>query len=611
MTIKEMTPSVLAAALLAVLATPPAFAQEPDGETLFTTRCASCHSGEAESRAPDTDVLGQLSPAAILDALANGAMRVQGASLNGPERRALAEYLGGTQLAGAATGAASGRCPSSSTFSIESGPAWNGWGADVGNTRFQSAADAGLTAEQVPDLELRWAFGFPDATSSWAQPTVVGGRVFVGSQNGTVYALDAGTGCIHWFFSADGGVRTAITVGPAVGGGAVVYFGDTSGKAYALDAGSGALLWKTRVEAHPLARITGAPTLHGDRLYVPMSSYEESQGARPEYACCTFRGSVTALDTGTGEVVWQSYMIREEPAPRGKSTAGVTLYGPAGVSVWSAPTIDAKRGLVYVGTGNGYTGDSVPSSDAVVALDLASGRIVWSNQLFPDDVYVSGCRPNSEDPNCSDQSGPDYDFGNSPIIAALPDGRDVIVIGQKSGVGWALDPDEQGEVLWEYRAGVGSALGGIEWGSAVDANHAYFAVADTFTRNPGGLHAVDLETGERAWSAPPPEPQCPSGQRCNAAQAAAVTVIPGVVFSGSNDGVIRAYSTTDGSVLWQADTNREYSTINGVPARGASMLGPGPTAAGGMLYAPSGYGAFGGRAGNVLLAFGVADSDEP
>jgi polyvinyl alcohol dehydrogenase (cytochrome) len=609
MTARNMSASLLAAASLAALATLPVFGQGADGETLFATQCVSCHSGEAESRAPDPDVLRQRSPAAILDALANGAMRVQGASLNGPDRRALAEYLGGERLAGDATGTESGWCTSPSTFSLESGPAWNGWGAGSANTRFQSTEAAGLTADQVPNLELRWAFGFPDATSSWAQPTVVGGRVFVGSQNGTVYGLDAGSGCIRWFFSADGGVRTAITVGPRAGDGAAVYFGDTSGQAYALDADSGALLWKTRVESHLLARITGAPTLYGDRLYVPMSSYEESQGARPEYGCCTFRGSVTALDTGSGEVVWKSYMIPEEPAPRGQSTAGVTLYGPAGASIWSAPTIDAKRSRIYVGTGNGYTGDSVPASDAVVALELATGRIVWTQQLFPNDVYVSGCRPNSTVPNCSDQSGPDYDFGSSPIIATLPDGRDVIVIGQKSGVGWALDPDQGGEVRWEYRAGVGSALGGIEWGGAVDEDHAYFAVADTFTPNPGGLHAVDLLTGARAWFAPPPAPQCPSGQRCNAAQAAAVTVIPDVVFSGSNDGVIRAYSTGDGSVLWQADTNREFQTVNAVPARGASMLGPGPTVAGGMLYVPSGYGAFGGRAGNVLLAFGVRDPE--
>ena len=392
-------------------------AQAPNGEMLFQARCAGCHNGAPETRAPAPEVLHQRSPASILDVLANGSMRVQGASLSGPERRAIAEFLGGTALAGDSTGAAMGRCATASQFKLTSGPAWNGWGATLANTRLQSAANAQLTAAQLPQLELKWAFGFPDATSAWAQPTVIGGWVFVGSQNGTVFALDAKSGCIHWFFSADGGVRTAVSVG-ARAGGAAVYFGDTNAQAYALDASSGRLLWKTKVDTHSLARITGAPALYRDRLYVPMSSYEESQGARPEYGCCTFRGSLSSLDAKTGKVLWRTYMIPDEPRPRGTSTAGVTLYGPAGAPVWSAPTIDVKRGLIYVGTGNTYAGAAAAASDAVVALNL-SGKIEWIKQLFPKDVFISGCRTKSDNPNCADQSGPDYDFGNSPMLIEL------------------------------------------------------------------------------------------------------------------------------------------------------------------------------------------------
>jgi polyvinyl alcohol dehydrogenase (cytochrome) len=597
-------PSFITLLLLCALTARHASAQHetPNGEALFLGRCAGCHNGAPESRAPAPDVLRQRSPTAILEVLVNGSMRAQGATISGPERRAIAEYLGGATLSGDPTGAATGRCEGLARFTL-AGPAWNGWGVTPANTRLQSAAAAGLTPLQVPHLQLKWAFGFPDATSAWAQPTVAGGWVFVGSQNGTVYGLDAKSGCIHWFFSADGGVRTAISVGPHAGG-AAVYFGDTGARAYALDAATGRLLWKTKVEEHPLARITGAPTLYRDRLYVPMSSYEESQGARADYGCCTFRGSLSALDVKTGRVVWRTYMISDEPQERGKSSAGVTLYGPAGASVWSAPTVDPKRGLIYVGTGNSYTGAPAPASDAVVALSF-SGKIEWMKQLFPKDVFVSGCRQPSTNPNCADQSGPDYDFGNSPILAQLPRSRSVIIIGQKSGNGWALDPDKQGEVLWQYHAGAGGALGGIEWGSAVDTEHAYFAVSDIFSAAPGGLHAVDIQSGERRWYAPPPAPTCAAGQRCNAAQAAAISVIPGVVFSGSNDGTLRAFSTKDGAILWQADTDHEFQTLNGVPARGASMLGPGPTIAGGMLYVSSGYGAFGGRPGNVLLAYGL------
>jgi polyvinyl alcohol dehydrogenase (cytochrome) len=572
------------------------------GEMLFQDHCAECHNGASEARAPAPEVLRQRSPAAILDVLANGAMRIQGATLSGPERRAIAEYLGGATLAGDPTGASRGRCETSSTF-LMSGPSWNGWGASLENRREQSASAAGLDAALLPRLQLKWAFGFPDATSAWAQPTVVGGRIFVGSQNGSVYALDAKSGCIRWVFSADGGVRTAISVG-ARAGGAAVYFGDTGAKAYALDAASGQLLWKTKIEQHPLARITGAPALYRGRLYVPTSSYEESQGARPEYGCCTFRGSLSALDAKSGKVVWRTYMISDEPKPRGKSSAGATLYGPAGAPIWSSPTIDRARGLIYVGTGNSYAGAAAPTSDAVVALNLA-GKIKWVKQLFPDDVFVSGCRAKSENPNCADQRGPDYDLGNSPILTTLPHGRRAIVIGQKSGIGWALDPEKHGEVMWQYRAGAGGALGGIEWGSAVDAEHAYFAVSDILGATPGGLHAVSLQSGESVWHAPPQPPKCTSGPRCNAAQAAAISVIPGVVFSGSNDGTLRAYSTLNGAILWEVDTNREFETLNGVAAKGASMLGPGPVVVDGMLYVSSGYGAFGGRAGNVLLAYGV------
>lgn len=578
-------------------------AQTSNGEMLFQGHCAGCHNGSSEARAPAPEALRQRSAAAILETLGNGSMRIQGATLSGPERRAIAEHLGGAALAGDPTGAASGRCETPSTFKMTAGSKWNGWGATPENTRAQSALAAGLTAASVPQLKLKWAFGFPDASSAWAQPAVVGGRIFIGSQNGTVYALDVKSGCIRWVFSADGGVRTAISVGTGARD-AVVYFGDTGANVYALDAASGQLLWKTKIEEHPLARITGAPALYRDRLYVPMSSYEESQGARPEYGCCTFRGSLSSLDAKTGKVVWRTYMISGEPRPRGKSSSGATLYGPAGAPIWSAPTIDAERGLIYVATGNSYSGAAAPTSDAVVALNL-SGKIEWAKQLFAQDVFVSGCRAQSENPNCADQRGPDYDLGNSPILATLPHGGRVIVIGQKSGIGWALDPEKRGEVIWQYRAGAGGTLGGIEWGSAVDAEHAYFAVSDILGATPGGLHAVSLRSGERVWYAPPQPPKCSAGPRCNAAQAAAISVIPGVVFSGSNDGTLRAYSTVNGAILWEVDTNREFETVNAVAAKGASMLGPGPVIVDGMVFVSSGYGAFGGRPGNVLLAYGL------
>ena len=585
-------------------AVPSASRGTPAGERIFAARCQSCHSGQPDSRAPSLDALRARTPQAVLETLLNGAMRVQGAQMNGADRRAVAEFVTGKTIAEDVTGAATGLCAGADQFGSSAAPrpGWSGWSPTITNSRFQTAGQAGLNAADLSKLTLKWAFGFPDAASAWAQPTVFNGRVFVGSQNGTVYSLNTASGCIRWIFSASGGVRTAITIA-SLGGRTVAFFGDTAANAYAIDANTGKSIWTRKVDDHPLARVTGSPAFFEGRLYVPVSSYEESQGADPQYGCCTFRGNVVAVDANSGNILWKTYMVADTPTPRGKSSAGVQLWGPSGSAIWSSPTIDAKRRVVYVATGNTYSGPPQPSSDAVVALDLATGKIRWTRQVTAADIYITGCR--SGNPNCPDAPGPDLDFGSPPMLVSRADGRDLIVIGQKSGVGFALDPDKGGEIVWQYRAGEGGALGGIEWGSAVDATRAYFAVSDITRPKPGGLHAVSLATGEAVWTAAPAAPKCGTGRGCNAAQSSAVTVIPGVIFSGANDGALRAYSTENGAVLWEFDSNREFTTINGVRAHGASMIGPGPSVADGMIFVNSGYGAFGGRAGNVLLAFGM------
>jgi polyvinyl alcohol dehydrogenase (cytochrome) len=582
-----------------------AAAQAPDGSRVFQASCASCHTGAADSRAPGVDALRARTPQAIIDALLTGVMRPQGSRLSGAERRAVAEFLTGKSIEGDVSGASAGRCTARSSLQdLAKSSRWTGWSPSITNSRFQSADQAGLTPADLPRLTLKWAFGFPDASVAWSHPTVAAGRVFVGSQNGTVYALDAKTGCIYWTFSAKGGVRTALAVAPAGASRLVVYFGDTAANAYAVDAESGRTLWVRRVDDHPSARITGSPTFFEGRLYVPVASYEEAQGADPQYPCCTFRGSISALDAESGAVEWKTDMIAETPQRRGTSSTGTPLWGPAGAGVWSAPTVDVARRALYVATGNAYSTPATSSSDAVVALDLATGAIRWTKQVTANDVYISNCRAGN--PNCPDTVGPDHDFGSPPVLARTGS-RDVIVIGQKSGVAFGMDPEKKGEILWQYRAGLGSTLGGIEWGAAADGEHAYFAVSDISTPQPGGLHAVNLATGTRAWFTPPPPPPtpaCAAARACNGAQSAAVTAIAGAVFSGSNDGSLRAYSTSTGAVLWEFDSNREFTTVNAVPAKGASMIGPGAVVAGGMVYVNSGYGGFGGRPGNVLLAFG-------
>ena len=545
-------------------------------------------------------------PRAIVDALTSGPMRYQGLALSGDERRAVAEFITGRKLGGTVAGARVGACGRGQPPLADpaAGPAWNGWGPTVENTHFQPAGQAGLTAAQVPHLHLEWAFGFPDTTSAWAEPTVAGGRLFVGSQNGTVYSLDAATGCSVWTFAAESGVRAAISIGARRRGGRPAAFvADQQGFVYALDAASGRLLWKRKVDDHPLVRLTGAPTLYGGRLYVPTSSYEEG-GRPPGYACCTFRGSVVALDAQTGDVVWRSYTIPEVPRLLRAYADGTELRGPAGGAIWSAPTVDVKRGALYVGVGNTYSGPLQATTDAILAFDLATGARRWARPMTSATPDVFGCTPG--DVNCGDRPGPDFDFGASPVLATLPTGRQLIIAGQKSGVVYALDPDKQGQQVWRYRAGGGSGLGGIQWGIAADAERAYVPVAEIYSPTPGGLHAIDLATGMRAWYAPPDVPVCGKpGRACSGAQFSAVSAIAGIVFSPSNDGAVRAYATRDGAVVWQFDTNRDFTTVNGVRARGGSMNGPAPTVAGGRVYVSSGYGAFGLRPGNVLLAFGV------
>jgi polyvinyl alcohol dehydrogenase (cytochrome) len=581
-----------------------------DGSAVFQANCATCHAAAdaaQQARNPSIDSLRRLTPDAILNALLNGKMRIQAVALSDAERRAVAEYLGGGALTAGAAGSSVTACKSSPPFRGPSGTGeWNGWGNGISNTRF--AKDGGLSAKDLPKLRLKWAFGFAGVTSARAQPALVGNRLFVASDAGDVHALDPGTGCAYWSYRAQATVRTALLVAPyssSSGNAWAVFFGDLRANAYALDASTGQVIWVRQVDDHPYAAITGSLTYYAGRVFVPVQGLnEEVQGGRPEYECCTFRGSVSALDVATGAVVWKTYTIGEKQ-PRGTNARGKRQWGPAGGGIWSAPTIDPRRGAVYVSTGNGYADPPQPTTDAVLALDLQSGKVRWRRQLLANDSWTLGCRAtNPDNPNCPPALGPDYDFSASPALATSGT-RDLLVLPQKSGMTYALDPDQQGTLVWQHRIGQGSGRGG-QWGGAVDDRQAYFGVGDSTTSAPGGMVAVTLATGERAWHTPAEKTLCGApGRDCNAAQGAAVTAIPGAVLSGSYDGGLRAYAADDGSLLWQFDTNRAFVTVNGVTANGGSMDGPGPTVAGGLLFVNSGYGGIAGRPGNVLLVFGV------
>ena len=580
-------------------------AAAPDGEALYKERCATCHDGKPQARMPPRQELNAQTPESIYRAMFEGAMVPQSAGLSGEEGRAIARFLTGKEF-GATGGAVSSKCAAAPGPLRMSDTDWNGWGYDLENTRHQPKP--GLTAADVPNLKLKWAFAFPGDTVRSAQPAVVGNRVFAGSARGTVYSLDAATGCTYWAYDAGAMVRNAISIGQA-GGKTIAYFGDVRSMVHAVDAATGQLLWKVKVEDHPASRITGSPAFYGGRLYVPVSSIEEASAMMPTYECCKFRGSIVALDGATGKQIWKSFTVVDPARPLEKSAAGAQVsstqqWGPAGAAIWSSPTIDVKKKVLYAGTGNSYTNVSTPTSDSILAFDLETGSLLWSSQVLPKDNFTMGCGRGA---NCPEDRGPDYDFGSSPILRDLPGGKRVLICGQKSGIVWGLDPDQRGKVLWQTRVGQGSALGGIEWGPTADLENAYVAVSDLLSRGenrPGGLHAVKLATGEKIWTTPPPELHCTAGAKgCNSAQSAAISSIPGVVFSGSIDGHFRAFLAKTGEIVWDFNTARDFETVNGVAGKGGSLDSAGPVIAGGMVFTNSGYGMWQGLPGNVLLAF--------
>ena len=577
-----------------------ASAQSPEAGRLFEQNCVTCH-GKVE-KVPGTAALRQMPADVILAALTTGGMREQAQALTVEQKQAIAEYLAGYNLVSEQSADAKrmpNACPGNPPLGdLSAMPAWNGWGADRTNSRFQPASAAKLPADQVSRLKLKWAFGFPGATAVYGQPTVVGGRVFVGVNTGYVYSLDAATGCVYWSFRARSGVRNAISIGPIKGHGSAkfaAYFGDVRANVYAIDAATGAELWRTHVDEHGIAGITGAPSLYEGRLYVPVSSREEQAGVSPAYPCCTFRGSVVALDANTGKQIWKTYTIPETPKPTLKNSAGTQLYGPAGGAIWNSPTIDKKRRALYVGTGNAYTEPAPPRTDSIMALDMDSGKVLWAVQDTPHDSWLVCFDQKTE--NCPKDMGPDYDFGSSPILRTLPGGKRILVAGQKSGMVLAHDPDQKGALVWKAQLPKQLALGEITYGGAADEQNAYFGLKS------GGIAAVQLTTGERTWFAPL---EGRVGRGAGGGQTAALSAIPGAVFSGGWDGKLRAFSTENGKPLWEYNMLQEFQTVNGVAAKGGGMGAPGPAIAGGMLFAGSGY-VFGanGAPGNVLLAFGA------
>lgn len=597
---------ICGATLAAIIGATHARAQAPAGQqrlgtefgiSAFERECTKCHGNPAVERAPSPAAIRQMPPERIYAAITTGVMQTQAANLNDEQKRRLAEYMGGRPLGSGDLGDAArmpNHCPAQTMPDPSKSPAWNGWGVDTHNTRFQDAKAAGLTVARIPDLKLKWAFGFPLGVSSFGQPSVAAGRVFVGSDIGYVYSLDMHTGCVYWSYQTKAAVRTAITFGRATSAsGYAVYLGDMQANIYALDAGSGALLWTRHAEDHFSARITAAPTLYEGRLYVPVSTPEGFSASTPDYPCCTFRGSVVALNAATGDQIWKTYTIPESK-PTKKNSIGTQLYGPSGVAVWNSPTIDAKRKAIYFGTGDSATEPAPDTSDSIMAVDLATGKVRWVFQAEPNDATLGGCfNANNKSEACPEHPGPDWDFGASPILKTLPGGREILLAPNKSGIVFALDPDRKGAVIWktDLSESANKRSTNLVWGGSADQQNIYVGLVT------GSITGVQLTTGEKIWTTH----LAPQGSR--ASYAAANSAIPGAVFIGGTDGKVHALATADGHELWSFDTAREFPTVNQVPARGGSIGSAGPTIAGGMVFIGSGYSVTSGMPGNVLLAF--------
>lgn len=582
------------------------------GGRAYVEICAGCHQGGIE-RAPDLAMLQMMSPRSVYRAMAEGVMQIQAEGLSDAEKVEVAEFVTNASLDDAATSAGPPVCEGeAAAFDYNEPPEFTGWGLTPESTHMISTEAAGLTPANVGSLKLKWAFAFPDAIRARAQPQPAAGALYVGSHSGTVFALDRETGCARWTFDAASDVRSGIAISTWQAGDEtakpVAYFGDLTGNIYAVDAITGALKWRLKADPHPAATITATPSLHDGALYVPVSSLEVATARNKDYECCTFRGSVTAYDAETGEQKWQTFTVGE-PVPTKLNKAGAQNYGPSGAPVWNTPAIDAKRGQLLIGTGENYSTPASETSDAIYAMDLATGAVNWIYQATPKDAWNSSCGEKGRY-NCPDEDGPDFDFGAGTALATDSDGRDYVIAGQKSGMVHALDPDT-GTAIWQTKVGRGGLTGGVHFGLAVAAERVLVPISDardgrTYPEeaNPG-LFALDLRTGEYLWKAPAAD-ICKGRKYCEPGYAAAISATPELVLAGGHDGHMRIYDAATGAVLWDFDTAKEFPSVGGGTAIGGSFGGgDAPIAYKGKLFVSSGYGFGTKMPGNALLVFEV------
>ncbi|MGE0623653.1 MAG: PQQ-binding-like beta-propeller repeat protein [Pseudomonadales bacterium] len=606
----------------AAATTEPSTVTTPDGEALFTERCAGCHMDPDNSKAMPMPALATLNPAQLVFAMTNGSMKAQATGLAVEQMIALAAYVAGERAPYA---------PSPDQFcsnrSVDTAPVLGRWAVDAQSTAALPAGTSRIDSGNVARLELAWAFGLPDVANARSQGVLTADTLFVAAESGHLFALGQDSGCIRWHRDLPATPRTALTAG-TVGERPALFYGDMEAHVNALDAATGETLWRADATVSPHTMLTGASVQHGGRLIVPVSHYETGLAANPEHECCVSHGAVIVLNADSGERLWTT-PTTADASPQGETEAGIRRWGPSGVPVWSTPTVDAERGLVYVGTGQNASLPATELSDSVLALDLETGALVWHFQAIAGDAYNMACDQQPPGPNCPKWRGPDHDIGAAVVMTRDAAGHDRLIVGQKSGDLYALDPDAGGRVIWRQRLGAGSALGGIHWGMAVADGVIYAPVADPPFPIPNyrpapGLYAVSVEDGSLEWERPVARdcetnlfeyfgretlyPDCSFYYGLSAAPLKANDL----VFAGALDGRLRAFRATDGQVLWETATARPFAAVNGVPTHGGSIDVGAVLAAGDMLYVQSGYGQFGELPGNALLAFRIVpDSVTP
>jgi polyvinyl alcohol dehydrogenase (cytochrome) len=610
------------ATALSLTACAAAIGQTPPhpGEALYRQFCTACHDHPESTHAPALATLKGMRYQTIYYELTDGKMKTQAAALSAAERATLIDYLVGREPVSDAW--VDGlKCPADRAHvDLSAAPTVADFGFEPTNQRRLTAAQAGLRTADFRHLRLAWALAFPGATTMRAQAAIVGSTLFLPvSDAAQLLALDIGAArpCLKWVYKSDVPLRTGAAFGELPRSHRkVLVFVDQATRVHMLDARTGVEIWHQAVRLTPLSNTTGTPVLYRNRVYVPVSASEITVGADEKHLCCTTHGAVTALDAATGAKIWTAHTMEDAKPVRDRGD-GQMMWGPSGAPIWSSPAIDVKRGVLYVGTGEATSAPAADTTDSILAIDLADGRIRWRFQATANDIFLTGCVARRQGLNCPREGQfLDHDFGASVIIARRSDGKDLLLAGQKSGTLWALDPDAQGRVVWHRSFGAGSPIGGIHWGIAYDGARV-FAPINVFPgpdgKDPGqtaGLNAVVVDSGELAWSFVA-QPDC-SGDRAARVKTCASfigltgapTVIDGAVVEGSADGFLRAFDARTGELLMQFDTARSFDAVNGAAGHGGAIDNASLVAAKGYLFVNSGYGLIGGQTpGNVFLAF--------